>query len=264
MGVGALGMLDEVVPGEVGQPPGHRTRRPPGCGGRHGAVVHADAALTLWSSLLVLRGQGGDHRVVLVDHAHLGRATGRAEVVEEVDVGVVVVLPLLRGVVLVEDRLDGAHRLAGAAVDALVGVDVEHPLALVDAVDGALVDAGPVLEVDAGLRDDVGHLDSFRCWRWSVRNSLVSRSAAAAGVPRRRDETHEWQPTSSRRHRTINDEEPPGGPTSLASRPRPALRGTAGRRAPGPAGPDRTLRRARDDRPPRGHGVVVGWRHRGP
>src|SRR3954451_4462326 len=191
MGAGALGMLDEVVPGEVGQPPGHRTRRPPGRGGRHGAVVHADAALTVWSSLLVLRGQGGDHRVVLVDHAHLGRATGRAEVVEEVDVGGVVVLPLLRGVVLVEDRLDGAHRLAGSAVHALVGVDVEHPLPLVDAVDGALVDAGPVLQVDAGLRDDVGHLvppAQWWCSLGAVRHSLISRRIPAGTQPRPQDE----------------------------------------------------------------------------
>jgi hypothetical protein len=36
-------------------------------------------------------------------------------------------------------------------------MDVEHALALVDAVDGTLVDAGPVLEVDTRLGDDVGH-----------------------------------------------------------------------------------------------------------
>src|SRR4051812_44559151 len=71
-----------------------------------GAVVGTVLSFTLMlRSLLVLRRQGGDHRVVLVDHAHLGRASRRAEVVEEVDVGVVVVLPLLRGVVLVEDGL---------------------------------------------------------------------------------------------------------------------------------------------------------------
>src|SRR4051812_10742910 len=119
-------------------------------------------------SLLVLRREGADQRVVLVDHAHLGGAARGTEVGEEVDVRGVVVLPLRGGVVLVEDRLDRAHRLAGAAVDALVGVDVEHPVALVDAVDGALVDARPVLEVDTGLRDDVGHLGSSRRWspRW--------------------------------------------------------------------------------------------------
>jgi hypothetical protein len=96
--------------------------------------------------------------VVLLDHTELGGAARGTQVVEEVDVGVVVVLPLLRGVVLVEDRLHRADRLARTAVDTLIRVDVEHPLTFVDAVDGALVDAGPVLDVHAGLRDDVRHL----------------------------------------------------------------------------------------------------------
>ena len=56
-------------------------------------------------------------------------------VVEELGVDGGELLPLRRHVVLVEDRGDGADRLAGAAVDALVGVDVEHARALVDAVD---------------------------------------------------------------------------------------------------------------------------------
>src|SRR4029078_8451339 len=99
----------------------------------------------------------GSEGLVVVDLPELGRAAGRAELVEEVDVGVVVALPLLGGVVLVEDRLDRADRLTSTAVDALVGGDVEHALALVDAVDRTLVDAGPVLEVDARLGDDVGH-----------------------------------------------------------------------------------------------------------
>src|SRR5699024_8669207 len=81
---------------------------------------------------------------------------GGAEVVEELDVGLVVLGPLVGGVVLVVDRLDGADGLAGAAVHALVGLDVEHPVALVDAVHGALVDAGTILHVDAGQGDDVG------------------------------------------------------------------------------------------------------------
>jgi len=58
---------------------------------------------------------------------------------------------LVRHVVFVEDRLNRAYRLAGAAVDALVGVDVEHPAAFVDAVDWAFVDAGLVLDVDGRL-----------------------------------------------------------------------------------------------------------------
>jgi hypothetical protein len=95
--------------------------------------------------------------VVALDQAELARTAGRAELVEELDVRLVVVLPLLRSVVLVEDRLDRAHRLAGTAVDAFIRVDVEGPLTLVDAVDRALLDARLVLDVDTRLRDDVGH-----------------------------------------------------------------------------------------------------------
>ena len=45
----------------------------------------------------------------------------------------------------------------GAAVDALLGIDDQDPLELVDAVDRADVDARLVFDVDAGLGDDVGH-----------------------------------------------------------------------------------------------------------
>ncbi len=95
--------------------------------------------------------------MVLLDLAGLGCASGRAEIVEELDVGLVEVFPLLGGVVFVEDRLDGTDRLTCTAVDALVGVDVEHPLALVNAVDGTFVDTRLVEQVDTRLGDDVGH-----------------------------------------------------------------------------------------------------------
>ena len=106
--------------------------------------------------------QRRDERVVLGDHADLRGPAGRADVVEELDVGLVVVGPLLGEVVFVVDRLDGADRLAGTAVHALVGVDVQHPLTFVDAVHGALVDAGAVLDIDAGKSDHVRHVPSLR------------------------------------------------------------------------------------------------------
>ena len=56
------------------------------------------------------------------------------------------------------DRVDRADRLAGAAVDALLGVDVALADAFVDAVDRALVDARLVVDVDAGAGDDVRHV----------------------------------------------------------------------------------------------------------
>src|SRR5205807_3785535 len=63
-------------------------------------------------------------------------------------------------VVLGEDGRHGAYRHARVAVDALIRLDVEHPRALVDAVDRALVDARSVLHVDTRLSDHVGHATS--------------------------------------------------------------------------------------------------------
>src|SRR6185295_16598793 len=55
------------------------------------------------------------------------------------------------------DRVHGAFRLADAAVDAFVGVDDEHILALVEAVHRADLDAVHVLAANASIGDDVGH-----------------------------------------------------------------------------------------------------------
>src|SRR5438477_215997 len=67
--------------------------------------------------------------------------------------------PLLRDLVLGEDGVDRAGIDAGAAVDALVGVDEVHVgrIVGVDAVDRADLDAGRVLDADAWLGDHVSH-----------------------------------------------------------------------------------------------------------
>src|SRR5437867_9886024 len=85
-------------------------------------------------------------------------ATGRIRVVDE-ELGVAgdVVLPFRRDVVPGEDGVHGAGGQAGVAVDALVRVDEQLLLALVDAVDRALVDAGAVLHPCARLADHVCH-----------------------------------------------------------------------------------------------------------
>jgi transketolase len=62
--------------------------------------------------------------------------------VEEFGVRPDVGVPLGRHAVLVEDRLDRAHRLACATAHALVRrMDAQYPAARIDAVDGALLDA---------------------------------------------------------------------------------------------------------------------------
>src|SRR5439155_20483547 len=89
----------------------------------------------------------------------LGRGLDSGVVLEELLVQLDEALPLIGRLVFREDRLHRAHRLAGAAVDALVRVDVEHRLAFIDAVHRTDLDTGLVLHVDAWLGDDVRHQD---------------------------------------------------------------------------------------------------------
>src|SRR5439155_22841483 len=89
----------------------------------------------------------------------LGRGLDSGVVLEELLVQLDEALPLIGRLVFREDRLHWAHRLAGAAVDALVRVDVEHRLAFIDAIHRTDLDTGLVLHVDAWLGDDVRHQD---------------------------------------------------------------------------------------------------------
>lgn len=82
----------------------------------------------------------------------------------EVSVGLDEGQPVLRHVVLRENGVHGALRLAGAAIDALIRVDEHRQVlrsrlrfSLIDAFDRADVHAGGVLRGDAGFGDDVGH-----------------------------------------------------------------------------------------------------------
>src|SRR5258708_5476513 len=56
------------------------------------------------------------------------------------------------------DGIGRALGLADAAIDALVGMDHQHVVALVEAIDGADLDAVHVLALDAVFGDDVSHL----------------------------------------------------------------------------------------------------------
>src|SRR5919205_1192772 len=75
------------------------------------------------------------------------------------------VLLVWRHLILSVDGVDRALRLAGAAVDALVGIDVVLLVLVgrVDAIDGAHGHAAGILEPNARLGDHVGHLPP-PCW----------------------------------------------------------------------------------------------------
>src|SRR5262249_45444691 len=78
-------------------------------------------------------------------------------ILEELLVELDEILPLIPRLVFRENRLHRADGLAGATVDALIPMDVEHRVALVNGVDGANLDAGFVLHVDTGLSNDIRH-----------------------------------------------------------------------------------------------------------
>src|SRR5512132_2854653 len=91
--------VGDSVPGKVGEAGGQSATS---CGDlrQHG----------LASLVVLLRRQALDQRMILLDHTELRGAPRGTEVGEEVNVGGVVLLPLLRSVIFVEDRLHWAHR----------------------------------------------------------------------------------------------------------------------------------------------------------
>src|SRR5918996_6571573 len=103
--------------------------------------------------------------MVFALRADLCGATRRAEprdgLREPLGVDCGELFPVGGHIVLGEDRRHRAYRHTGIAVDALLGLDVQHPRTLVDAVDRALVHTGLVLYIDARFRDHVGHASAL-------------------------------------------------------------------------------------------------------
>src|SRR5882762_9389010 len=105
---------------------------------------------------------------------------------------------LTRGQLLLgEDRLDRAFRLAQGAVDALLGIDGEEVRPLVEAVDRANLDAIHVLALDAAFGDDKSHSVSSRgaVRAHGFRRGRAARPLCHARAPRVN------QPSGARRSR---------------------------------------------------------------
>ena len=67
---------------------------------------------------------------------------------------------LCGNVVFLVNSLNRAYRLTCATVDALIGLDIQHAVAFIDAINRAFFNAGPVLEVYTGKGDHVSHCRS--------------------------------------------------------------------------------------------------------
>lgn len=134
------------------------------------------------SVVVLLWWHGGQERGVKLLGAQLRRSAWRSEVSEELGICGRVILPLLRDVIFIEDGFHRTYWFAGSAIHTLVRLDVEHAIALVDAIDGALFDTGPVLEINTRQGDDVGHR-LLRKIDWHVRGQpipfLALRKASA-------------------------------------------------------------------------------------
>src|SRR5262249_19615137 len=91
-----------------------------------------------------------------------------------------VTLPAGRYLLLEEDGLDGAHRYAAAAVDAVLRVDVQHHLVLIEALDRTNGHAVGVLAIVARLGDDVAHTGPFF---WPLEGSALARKARTGLAP---------------------------------------------------------------------------------
>jgi hypothetical protein len=94
---------------------------------------------------LTLRRKRDDDLVVTGNWATFRRSAWTANFLEEINIGAVVIAPLFGKVVLVINRFDGADGFTSTTVDTLVGVDVQHAITLINAVDRAFVDACAVL-----------------------------------------------------------------------------------------------------------------------
>src|SRR5271168_5254775 len=99
----------------------------------------------------------------MVERADMGRtgAAGRAPAgdrgSEEFGVGAFERALAFLQIIAGENRIDWTDGEAQAAVDALVGLDIHHPPALVDALDRTRLLAGAVFDVDAGRGDHISH-----------------------------------------------------------------------------------------------------------
>jgi hypothetical protein len=96
--------------------------------------------------------------VVPRNWTNLRSPSRRTDGFKKVDIGAVVLSPLLRNIVLIVDSFNRANGLTGSTVNTLIRVDIEHAVAFIDAIHWAFFNAGLVLKVNAGQSDYVSHV----------------------------------------------------------------------------------------------------------
>jgi hypothetical protein len=95
--------------------------------------------------------------VISRNRSNLGSSSWRSDGFKKVNIGTVVICPLLRDIIFVIDSLYWANRFASPAVNALIRVDVKHTVTLIDAINRALFDACLVFKVNAWKCNYISH-----------------------------------------------------------------------------------------------------------
>jgi hypothetical protein len=77
-------------------------------------------------------------------------------------VNLAVLLEITWNIIFVVNSFNWADWFAGPTIHALIRLDVEHPVTLIDTVNGTLFDAGLILHIHTRLGDYVGHFNPFK------------------------------------------------------------------------------------------------------
>jgi hypothetical protein len=95
--------------------------------------------------------------MILTSRSYFACPTWGAKFIEEPGVNFFKFIPLGWDIIFIIDRFDRADRFAGATINALIRLYVEHPITLIDAIDWALFDTGLILNIHARKRDHICH-----------------------------------------------------------------------------------------------------------
>jgi hypothetical protein len=109
----------------------------------------------------------------VICETNLCSSTRRTKFYEELSINLRKLFPISWNVILIIDRLDWADRLAGAAIYALIRLDVEHAVTFIDAIHWALFDAGLIFHIDTWLGNYICHEQPPKGQNWAKRTSAL-------------------------------------------------------------------------------------------
>jgi uncharacterized membrane protein YGL010W len=100
--------------------------------------------------------------MIAIGQTDLACTTWGSELNEELAINCAILLPLRWDIIFVIDRFHRTDWLTGTTIHALIGLDIEHAIAFIDAIHWALFDAGLIFHIDTWLGNYIGHAGLLR------------------------------------------------------------------------------------------------------